>query len=95
MVTGADKKNYIFRIPQMIQYLEATFGVPEKIVKNPTEEDFQGMKGIIVIRGHGWSNAGGHVTLWDGRMCVDACHFMGALSNGKFIPETGQIWVLR
>lgn len=27
------------------------------------------MKGILVIKGHGWSNAKGHVTLWDGNKC--------------------------
>jgi hypothetical protein len=51
-------------------------------------------KGIIVVKGQGWSNARGHVTLWDGSFCSDACHLLRDPDNGLFVPETASLWVL-
>ncbi|MEA7515189.1 T6SS effector amidase Tae4 family protein, partial [Salmonella enterica subsp. enterica serovar Virginia] len=42
----------------------------------PKQSDFIGKKGIIVVKGHGWSNARGHVTLWNGSICSDQCHLL-------------------
>lgn len=52
-------------------------------------------KGILVIRGHGWTNARGHITLWDGTQCADTCHLMYDPENGPFVPETASLWVLQ
>ena len=93
-VSGADKHQYLYKVPEMMRYLEQTFGKPDKLVKSPKTSDFANMKGIIVIKGHGWKNAVGHVTLWDGRKCSDTCHLLNDPENGKFIPDTGAIWVL-
>ncbi|WP_311765917.1 MULTISPECIES: hypothetical protein [unclassified Caballeronia] len=49
---------------------------------------------MIVVKGHGWSNARGHVTLWDGSFCSDACHLLRDPDNGLFVPETASLWVL-
>ncbi|HCC0827642.1 TPA: hypothetical protein M3111_004710, partial [Escherichia coli] len=51
-------------------------------------------KGIIVVKGHGWSNARGHVTLWNGSVCSDQCHLLNDPDNGTFVPEVGILWVL-
>ena len=93
-VSGADHRQYIYRINDMMTYLEQTLGKPDKTVKSPKESDFARMKGIIMVRGHGWSNANGHVTLWDGSTCSDTCHLMADPDNGPFIPETASIWLL-
>lgn len=94
-VTGGDKRLYIFRVNDMMDYLQRLFGKPDKTVAAPKPEDFAGMKGIIVVKGHGWSNAKGHITLWDGTRCADTCHLMADPDNGTFIPETASLWVLK
>lgn len=95
MVSGADGQQYLYRIPDMMNYLEKTFRRPDKTVSAPKESDFAGLKGIIVVKGRGWANARGHVTLWDGSKCSDTCHLMHDPDNGTFIPETASIWTLR
>lgn len=94
VVSGADKKQYMYRVNDMIQFLEETLGKPDVTIKSPKESDFKGKKGIIVFSGSGWANARGHVTLWDGAVCSDACHFMASPENGSFIPEKGFLWSL-
>jgi hypothetical protein len=78
----------------MMTYLEQTFGKPDKTVKSPKPSDFAGMKGIIVVKGHGWSDAVGHITLWNGTTCSDTCHLMADPDNGTFTPDSASIWVL-
>lgn len=95
MVSGGDNRQYIFRVNDMINYLNHIFGKPDKTIKSPKPEDFFGMKGIIVVTGNGWGNARGHITLWDGATCSDTCHLMNDPDNGPFIPESASIWVLR
>ncbi len=94
MVSGADQMQYIYRVDDMMRYLEDTFGKPDKTAKAPKTSDFAGMKGIIVVKGHGWGNAKGHVTVWDGTKCSDSCHLMSDPDNGTFVPDTASIWVL-
>ena len=95
MVSGADNRQYIYRVSDMMSYLERTFGKPDKTVKSPKLSDFANMKGILVVKGYGWSNASGHITLWNGTQCADTCHFMRDPENGSFVPETASIWILR
>jgi hypothetical protein len=95
MVSGADHRQYIYRVGDIMSYLERTFGKPDKTVKSPKPSDFTNMKGIIVVKGHGWGNAKGHVTLWNGTKCSDNCHLMHDPDNGPFVPETASIWILR
>lgn len=77
-VSGGDNMQYLFRVDDMMRYLEDTLGRPDKVVRSPKPADFANMKGIIVVKGHGWDNAKGHVTLWDGARCSDTCHLMNA-----------------
>lgn len=73
-VSGGDKRQYIYRVADLLKFLNQTFGKPDKTVKNPKPSDFAGMKGILVF-GVQWSDATGHVTLWDGNTCSDHCYF--------------------
>ncbi|MDC2860106.1 MULTISPECIES: type VI secretion system amidase effector protein Tae4 [unclassified Delftia] len=93
-VSGADGRQYMYRVAEMMAYLEKTFGKAEKTVRSPKTTDFIGMKGIIVVKGHGWGNAIGHVTLWNGTECSDTCHLMSDPDNGTFVPDIASIWVL-
>ena len=78
----------------MMTYLERTFGAPDAKADAPSPGDFSGARGIIVVKGQGWSNARGHVTLWDGTKCSDSCHLMADPDNGSFVPETAALWTL-
>lgn len=93
-VSGADRRQYLYKVPDMMRYLEHVFGKPNKTVKSPKPSDFAKMKGIIVVKGHGWKNAVGHITLWDGTQCSDTCHLFSDPDNGPFIPDTASIWAL-
>ena len=73
-VSGGDKKQYIYRVSDLLKYLTNTFGKPDKTVKNPKPRDFAGVKGILVF-GVQWSDATGHATLWNGSTCSDHCYF--------------------
>ncbi|WP_222853075.1 T6SS effector amidase Tae4 family protein [Massilia genomosp. 1] len=92
--SGADQMQYIYRVDDMMRYLEDTLGKPDKTAKSPKTSDFTDMKGIIVVKGHGWGNAKGHVTLGDGTQCADSCHLMSDPDNGTFVPDTASIWIL-
>ncbi|MDR0564512.1 MAG: type VI secretion system amidase effector protein Tae4 [Azoarcus sp.] len=95
MVSGGDGSWYIYRVTDMMQYLEATFGSPNKTIKGlPKTSDFQGTKGILVIKGNGWGDASGHVTLWNGGACSDSCHLAYDPDNGFFTPTEASLWVL-
>jgi hypothetical protein len=76
-VTGADGRQYIFRVRDLLKFLTQRFGDPDRIVKNPTPESFTAMKGILVFAVD-WADASGHATLWDGVTCSDHCYFPAA-----------------
>lgn len=45
--------------------------------------------------GNSCSNARGHVTLWNGNICSDTCHFLGGAENGSFVPDVASLWILK
>jgi hypothetical protein len=92
--SGADGKWYMYRVNDMMTFLEVTFGKPDRTAKSPKTDDFSGLKGLIVVKGSGWSNARGHVTLWNGAMCSDTCHLLLDPDNGTFTPEVASLWAL-
>lgn len=95
VVSGADAKWYMYRVPEMMSFLAATFGDPDFGTEKPKIADFANKKGILLIRGSGWRDAVGHVTLFDGKVCSDACHLTGDPLNGTFTPEKASIWLLK
>lgn len=94
VVSGSDGNWYLFRVVDAINFLSDKFGTPDVVSKPPTMMEFSGKRGIMVTKGHGWSNATGHVTLWDGTICADTCHSAGDPSNGDFVPEVTYLWIL-
>ncbi|WP_312829678.1 T6SS effector amidase Tae4 family protein, partial [Pantoea anthophila] len=71
------------------------FGKPDLTVRSPKPASFNGKQGLIVFQGNGWSNARGHVTLWNGNICSDSCHFLGGAENGTFVPDVASLWILK
>ena len=91
-VTGADHKNYIFRVKDMQHFIPREFGKPD-LHKGPeaTQLDFAGKRGIIIFSVH-WKDATGHVTLWNGQDAVDEAYFTPGSRHGA--PLLGvSLWV--
>ena len=65
-MTGADGKLYIFRVRDLKAYLKNALGVaPSKVTKD-FNKAFLKMQGIVAFEVSGWSDASGHVALWNG-----------------------------
>jgi hypothetical protein len=78
-VKGADDKQYLLRVRDMIGFVKSNFGEPEKSVAPAGKDvasDFNGLKGILIFSVTGWGDATGHVTLWNGADCGDSCYFV-------------------
>ena len=75
-VSGADKRQYFFRVDNLIAFLRQRWGEPE-IVKYPPSDGgaIAGKKGVILFEISGWSDARGHATLFNGSTCYDHCYF--------------------
>jgi len=85
-VSGADGKQYIYRVSDLLAYLRHNFGKPDRVIKKPGAADFQTGKGILVFSVP-WRDASGHATLWDGHSCSDHCYFPQA--------KEASIWLLK
>jgi hypothetical protein len=65
-MTGGDGKLYIFRVREMKAYLAAALAVTPVKVTDKFGEAFSGKRGLVSFDVSGWSDASGHVALWDG-----------------------------
>jgi hypothetical protein len=79
---GSDKKQYSFRLSEFIGYLKQTFGHPTISVTRAPGDDgtllqqaIRGHKGIVVFIVKSWTDATGHVDLWDGESVKHEAHF--------------------
>ncbi len=62
--SGADGKWYLYRVADMINFVKKHIGGTP--LKGTKASDFAGKKGVIIFTGCGWSDATGHVDLFDG-----------------------------
>lgn len=63
---GADDLLYLFRVRELNTYLRTVLGVTPKTVTKDFGSAFARTRGIVSITVEGWSDASGHVALWDG-----------------------------
>ena len=70
---GADRRRYAFRVTEFKRYLEREYRAPD--VRGTGRSAVQGRKGIIMFDVQGWSDATGHLDLWDGSKCVGSEFF--------------------
>lgn len=69
-VKGADGMRYALRMRELRRHLQRTFGPPSLLTKEKSPpSSWQTNKGIIVFEVSGWSNATGHMDLWNGYDC--------------------------
>ena len=68
-IKGADGLRYAFRVAEFLKYLKEKFGKPQiRVFKARGEgmpQQFAGRRGIVVFNDCGWSDATGHVDLWN------------------------------
>lgn len=75
-VSGTDKRQYFYRVRDLISYLKQRWGQAEVMEYPPSGGGaLGGRKGVILFEVSGWSDAQGHATLFDGSMCYDHCYF--------------------
>ena len=63
--SGEDKNWYLYRVKDFIKFLKSNYSDTETTTDIST---FKGKKGVIVFEDCGWSDATGHVDLYDGSM---------------------------
>jgi len=65
-MTGSDDQRYLFRVREMKKYIGSALGVSPVAVTKDFTTAFAGRQGIVAFDVSGWSDASGHVALWDG-----------------------------
>jgi len=93
-VSGADKRQYFFRVPDVISFLTQQWGKPDFVVPTPLSNDgkLAGKKGVVMFEVTGWSDARGHATLWDSNRCYDHCYFNEPGAN--YHTDRANFWCL-
>lgn len=93
-VSGADGRQYFFRVRDLIGFLTQQWGTAE-VVKYPASGSgaLAGKKGVILFEVSGWSNAQGHATLFNGFSCYDHCYFNEP--EAKYRTNRANFWSLR
>ncbi len=62
--SGKDRKLYLYRVRDIIRFVERRIG--GKPIVGRSAEDFKGKKGVIIFTQCNWSDAYGHVDLFNG-----------------------------
>jgi RHS repeat-associated protein len=70
--SGADGKWYFYRVSDLYDHLSTTYG-PADLTGNSSV--MAGQKGIILFQNCGWSDATGHLDLWNGSNCGNHCYW--------------------
>ena len=79
-VRGADRKHYALRVAEFTRYMRRKYGVADVQHTYPGDggeipADFRGKQGVIIFDVDSWSDATGHVDLWNGSGCRHNCYF--------------------
>nr|WP_315215322.1 type VI secretion system amidase effector protein Tae4 [uncultured Duganella sp.] len=92
-VSGADKRQYFFRVRDLIAFLTRQWGKPE-VVDHPASGGgvLAGRQGLILFEVSGWTDAQGHATLYDGGVCYDNCYFNEP--GAKYRTDRANFWSL-
>lgn len=92
-VSGADRRQYFFRVKDLIEFLQQIWGKPEVVsFPLPNGGKLAGKTGVILFEVSGWSDAQGHATLFDGRICYDHCYFNEA--EARYTTDRANFWSL-
>lgn len=93
-VSGGDKRQYFYRVRNLIAFLKQRWGQAE-VVKYPPSgggDLLAGRKGVILFEVSGWSDAEGHATLFNGSTCYDHCYFNEP--EARYRTDRANFWSL-
>lgn len=96
-VRGGDGMHYALRVHEFRRYLERTYGDPDHAHTYPSGEGgpvpnaFRGARGIALFDVDIWSDATGHVDLWNGDRCRHAMYFDVAAKVMLWEVEDGPV----
>jgi len=86
---------YIYNISNLRLFLIEKFGRPEKFTPTEARLKLADKKGIISFGVSGWEDgASGHITLWKGGACADACYFPDDHNDVRLSTHTVEFWKL-
>ena len=93
-MTGADGMSYIFRVRNLKTYLQKKLSVKPSRVTKDFDTAFSGKRGIVCFDISGWSDASGHIALWDGSSFREPSHddYRSPVPPAKLDAMT--LWVL-
>lgn len=83
-IRGGDGLHYALRVREFVRYLRRKYGPPDLEHTYPGEgggevpDSFKGRQGVIVFEVDGWTDATGHVDLWNGTRCRHSPYFSRA-----------------
>jgi hypothetical protein len=86
-LTGGDGKLYIFRVRDMKKYLSNALGVSPLRITSGFENAFPARRGLVSFDVGGWSDASGHVALWDGLDFREAHDDYRSLKDDPSTPQ--------
>lgn len=96
-VRGADGKNYALRVREFARYLRRKYGPAQLVHTYPdgaggeVPASLQGQQGVIMFDVDGWSDATGHLDLWNGLRCRHQSYFHVAREVSLWtVPDTPQ-----
>ena len=75
-VSGGDQNWNYYRVKSLEPFIEEQFGPPtlEETMSSPLSgppTSFEGKTGVVSFEVDQWSDATGHITLWDGEKCIN------------------------
>jgi len=97
-ISAADHSQIIFRVSEFRDYLIHTLGKPQLDSDSPFDSAFRGKKGIIAFSVN-WSDASGHIALWNGATYREPAHddyatFVSSV-NPRVRTSRAEFWELR
>ncbi len=92
-IGAADGARIIFRVTEFRSYLLRLLGRPQVDNASPYDSAFRGKRGIIAFTVN-WSDASGHIALWDGLRYREAHDNYATYVNGNARTSRGEFWEL-
>lgn len=89
-VRGGDGMPYILRVDDVIGFLEYNWGKPDLVMARGGDGAISGKKGLIVVEVSGWSDASGHVVLWNGAKTGDGSDYQ-RLDSHSWVNSTASL----
>jgi len=87
---------YIYNIGNLRLFLIEKFGRPKTFTPTEARSKLENKKGIVAFGVSGWTDgASGHITLWGGKACVDACYFPDDHINPRLSTHSVEFWELK